>query len=310
VEENFSVSPNIDDALFLVGELRRRTFTARTVKASKTVKLPNGRDTIKKVKYRLPGEPKRRAAILFAPLRYPNVDDPSIRQYRHGDKLLKVHDATKFMRFEIGLDPLDKEPPDIRRQREFYERIPSYINRNTELRSNLEPWYRYSMRHWVRTRWVVHDMKLKDSRLLRCDWYQEHVQWGADLDQLSFAHVMAQRELKRRIAHDEPDDHVKTFLEENSELHDLTDSNEWHPMETDQNKLYREPTKWTAQIPGHIMTMEEDQQQPPAEETHPEDDASDEGQVPLFVRIMSEKVMAASRRAWTKNRKNEKQKKK
>ena len=153
------------------------------------------------------------------------------------------------------------------------------------------------MKHWVRTRWVVHDVQLEEARLLRCDWYQEHLTWGNQLDQLSFAHVMAVRELKRRIAHQEPDDHFKTFIQQHPQLKDLTDSYEWHPMETDVNLLYREPVQWNSLLPDHIVLEPADEAEtsvPPIDPTEP---------VPLYIRIISEHVMAAARRAWTKDQK-------
>ena len=298
VEDNFKVSPNLDDILFLADQMKRRKLNDRSLKKEESIETPHG--TIKKkVKYRIPQEPARQAAILFAPLRYPTTDDPIIEQYRAGRRKLTVYDAAKFMQYEVGYDSDEKASPSLRRQREYYERIPSYINKNDELRSNSEPWYRYSMRHWVRSRWVLHDFALEDSRLLRCDWYQEHVQWGNDLDQLSFANVMAVRELKRRIAHQEPDDHVKTFIEINPELHDLTDSYEWHPMETEANKLHREPINWKSQQPAPVQVMIDanGKLQAQTEDTISEEDT------PLYVRIMSERVMGASRRIWARMRK-------
>jgi nucleoside-diphosphate-sugar epimerase len=297
VEENFSVSPNLEDVLFLADEMKRRSLPVRTLKKEEKVETPRGGVVTKKIKYRIPKEPPRRAAILFAPLRYPNIDDPIVEQYRNGKRKLSIYDASKFMRFEVGYEQREKESASLRRQREYYERVPSYINKNTELRSNYEPWYRYSMRHWVRTRWVVHDFNLEDARLLRCDWYQEHIQWGNDLDQLSFANVAATRELKRRMAHQEPDDHIKTFIEEHPELHGLTDSYEWHALETDTNKLHREPTSWNSHYPEHVQVVIDS-----AGKQEEREDVADE-EMPLYVRIMSERVMAASRKIWTKARK-------
>ena len=304
VEDNFKVSPNLDDVLFLVDEMQRRKLGDRSLKKVESIKTPNG-VIEKQVKYRIPSEPARRAAILFAPLRYPsNTDDPIIEQYREGRRKLTVYDASKFMKHEVGYDLSEKDSPSLRRQREYYERIPSYINKNTELRSNYEPWYRYSMRHWVRSRWVLHDFTLEDSRFLRCDWYQEHVQWGNDLDQLSFANVMAIRELKRRIAHREPDDHVKTFIEEHPELHDLTDSYEWNSMETEENKLHRDPTNWSSQLP-EAQLQQQRNKIAAAAATEEELEEEEEASPPLYVRIMSERVMAASRRIWARMRKKQ-----
>jgi hypothetical protein len=336
VEENFSVSPNLDDVLFLVDEMKRRRLPQRTLKKEEKLETPHGAVS-KKVKLRLPEEPPRRAAILFAPLRFPNTDDPSIEQYRNGNRKLSVYDAAKFMRYEVGYEHREKENASNRRQREYYERIPSYINKNTELRSNFEPWYRYSMRHWVRTRWVLHDFHLEDARQLRCEWYQEHLQWGNDLDQLSFANVMAIRELRRRMSHREPDDHIKSFIENHPELHDLTgkriilsrnlelfkvkrsfetsrflttsqrfltcypifpytDSYEWHAMETEINKLHYEPTNWKSQLPETELVQVD-------KPTDDNDLKEEDDNPPLYVRIMSERVMATSRKLWAKMKK-------
>jgi len=302
VEDNFSTSPRLDDVQFLIGEMKREAFPKRTVeKREELVNTETGEESIRKAKYRVPSEPRRRASILFAPLRHPEtfVVDPT--------KKLSVHEASKFMRYEIDLDPNDKEPADIRRQREFYERIPSYMNSGA-LRSVNEPWYRYSMRHWVRTRWVVHDFRLEESRQLRCEWYQEHVQWGTDIDQLSFAHVMAKMELERRIAHEEPDDHVRTFIDEHPELRDLTDSYEWHSMQTENNRLYHEPMMWTSQLPEHIDKAAWERNHGRLEDLRQA--KLPPKTTPLFVRIMSERMMALSRRAWTKLQKTKDKRKK
>lgn len=303
VEDNFRVSPNLDDVLFLVDEMKRRKLGDRSLKKEEVIETPHG-PIKQKIKYEIPGEPARRAAILFAPLRYPNIDDPIIEQYREGRRKLTALDASKFMRYEVGYERGEKESPSLRRQREFYERIPSYINKNSELRSNFEPWYRYSMRHWVRSRWVLHDFTLEDSRLLRCDWYQEHVQWGNDLDQLSFANVMAMRELKRRITHHEPDDHVKTFIEMHPELQGLTDSYEWHSMETELNMLYREPINWNSHLPKPVQQVIIDGNRKSKDSTDADDLAEDD--TALYVRIMSERVMATSRKIWARMRKAKK----
>ncbi len=297
MEENFSVSPTLEDVNFLVGEMNRKPFPKRTLKKDVKVRTAYGAEVVQRKKFRLPAEPRRRAAILFVPLRIPNdPDDATVRRYKNGEKKLTVYDAAKFMQYELEKDLADKES--ARKQREFYEKVPSYINRKNELRSIDEPWYRYNMRHWVRTRWVVHDVHLEEGRLLRCDWYQEHLAWGTQLDQLSIAHVLAMRELKRRMAHQEPDDHVPTFIEKHPALKDLTDSYEWHPMETDANQLYQEPVQWISTLPDHLTVDDE----APIEEDEHEHEESKEP-VPLYVRIMSERVMAASRKMWSKGRK-------
>jgi len=281
VEENFKVSPNLDDVLFLVDQMHRRKLETRSLKKEEKTETPHGTIT-KKIKINIPEEPQRQAAILLAPLRVPNIDDPIVKQYREGDRKLTILRASKFMGYEVGYQPGEKESPSLRRQREFYERIPTFINKNAEMRSKIEPWYRFSPKHWIRSRWVLHDFTLEEARLLRCDWYQEHVQWGNDLDQLSFAKVMGMRDLKRRIIQQEPDDHVKSLLEERPELHDLTDFYEWHSLGTDVKELYREPVRGKPGAGDYSID-----------------------ETPLSVRIMSERVMDISRKIWNKMKKKE-----
>eukprot|EP00980_Cylindrotheca_fusiformis_P022237 scaffold9153_cov121-Cylindrotheca_fusiformis.AAC.1 len=62
--------------------------------------------------------------------------------------------------------------------------------------------------------------------------------------------------------------------------------------------LYQEPFQWIAEIPAHIAALQEDQ---PGGDG--EDESDDEENVPLFIRIMSERTMDASRKRWIKKRK-------
>jgi hypothetical protein len=77
----------------------------------------------------------------------------------------------------------------------------------------------------------------------------------------------------------------------------LTDSYEWHALETDTNKLHREPTSWNSHYPEHVQVVIDS-----AGKQEEREDVADE-EMPLYVRIMSERVMAASRKIWTKARK-------
>lgn len=298
VEDNFNVSPSAEDVLFLVDQMRRDKSDSRSVKKEMEHKTSDGSIIKEKMKFIIPEEPARRAAILFVPLRLPEIDDPIVEKYKKGRKLT-IHDASQFMGYEVGYQHGEKGSFSLRRQREFYERIPSYVNKKDESRSFFEPWYQLTMKHWVRSRWVLHDFTLEEARLLRCDWYQEHVQWGNDLDQLSFAKVMGMRELQRRIAHKEPDDYTKTYYEQHPYLHDVTDFHEWHSMETEVNRLYREPVNWKSKDfqSTQVRIGANGKQELEKEENLIED-------ISLYVRIMSEGVMNKSRKDWHKMRNN------
>lgn len=296
VDENFPVSPNLEDVLFLMGEVHRPPLGYRSVYH----KDHDG----KKHKYKLQPEPERRAVMLLAPLKQRVAANSKETALTEGQKLT-VYTATKYMRYEIGEDANKKEAPARKKQREFYERVPTFINR-VDMRSPEEPWYRYDMKHWIRTRWVVHDMKLEEGRELRCDWYEEHVQWGNELDQLSFAHVMARRELERRMAHNEPDDHIKPPHVQHPELKLLTDAHEWHPYLGKEHRLDSQG-KALVKVPEH-MDSKDDKEEGDIESEPTDKAVVDSKQVPLFVRIMSERVMMFARQQWA--RKNAAKKKK
>lgn len=154
------------------------------------------------------------------------------------------------------------------------------------------------MKHWIRTRWVVHDMKLEEGRELRCDWFEEHVQWGNELDQLSFAHVMARRELERRMEHQEPDDHIKPPHVQHPELKLLTDAHEWHPYLGKEHRLDSHGEA-LVKVPEH-MASKDDKEDGEVEAEPTEKELQGSQKIPLFVRIMSERVMMYARAQWTK----------
>jgi hypothetical protein len=284
VDEGFPVSPNRDDVLFLVGQTHRPMLPDRNAYR----KVESG----KKIKYRLSAEPERRATMLMSPLKYKRFTETG------EPARISVYEATKYMQVEIGENPEAKEATGLKKQREFYERVQTFVNR-LDFRSNNEPWYKYDLKNWIRTRWIVHNLKLEEARQLRCDWYQEHVQWNNTLDQLSFAHVMTTRELERRIAFQEPDDHIKPAWADKPELLHLSDAHEWLPLESEENRMAFEnhPSATCTVIADHMVDKDE---------KGPEDGLvhnvkvpkSQKNDVPLFVRIVSERVMMKARQVW------------
>ena len=292
VDENFGESPEPDDIMFLASQMHRDPLDRR----SKYKKLETG----KKKKFVIPAEPERQAVLLLSPMR-------TTTSIREGEKLTTLK-ATKIMLVENGADEDDpKETPELKRQREFYERIPGFVNR-MDMRSPLEPWYRYDMKHWVRSRWIVHNLRPEEGRQLRCEWYQEQVQWGNELDQLSFAHVMARREIERRMAHQEPDDHFKPAFVQHPELVDFSDAHEWFPMDNQLDPAFLNGDDFQS-VPSHMHDHEENAKKTEKEN---EDGNTNEDKTttttkkksgpPLFVRIVSERIMTYSRSQWERYR--------
>lgn len=280
-----------DDVRFLVQQMHRPAWPERLVKR---------KEEPARGKYRMPAEPHRTAVMLLAQLK----QEESQRHHHHVEPKEKItpYEASRFMRFENGEEPLRKEPIAIKRQREFYEHVPALVNRD-DLKSPDLPVYRYELRDYVRTRWIVHDMAREEGRLLRCEWYQEHLQWGTGLDQLSLAHVLARREVLRRIGHEEPDDHaIKSLSQQISTQKLLTDMYEWHALQTPANKLVPDNygvVSFPYEIPED--TIHALARLYPAVPQHPDVD-------PLYVRIISDKIMGITRRAWNDALKHAKKK--
>jgi len=198
------------------------------------------------------------------------------------------------MRSSNGEDPLRKEPPQIKVQGEFYHRVRATTNPDTG-RGPSDPIHKFELSHWIRSRWVAHDLMHEESRQLRCDWYQEQVLWEANLDQLSFAYVMQWRELDRKLEHNEPDETAQKHLSERTEMKKLlSDTFEWHSLKTSQNKLYS-PFEEMQILPYDMDTTEE------RELLHRTvGDQADGLDIPLFVRIISDRIMAYARKAWSR----------
>jgi nucleoside-diphosphate-sugar epimerase len=282
VDENFAMSPSREDVLFLISQTRRPKIPNRVVRRKDALG--------KKHKYRLPAEPERRAAMLLSPMKALQTNTGNAHH-------VTVIEATKVMQVEKGEDVDAKETQGVKRQREFYERVPTFVNK-VDMRSPNEPWYRYELNQWTRSKWVLHDLKLAEGRHLRCDWYQEHVQWGNNLDQLSFAHVLAKRTLARRIAHNEPDDHIKPAYVLHPQLLQLTDGHEWHAMESEGNRYFQiHPMDAIVKLPDHMM--DKDEEEGTDEASLGEASDVETNVIPLFVRIISEQVMLLERRSWS-----------
>jgi hypothetical protein len=281
IDQAFGVSPTSDDIQFLVQETYRKAWKPRVVK----------RKQRPKAKFLLPAEPQRRAIVLMSELKF---QDSSKSERLSPDEKISTYEATRFMRFSNGEDPLGKEPPNVRLQREFYDRLRATINPDYA-RGPGEPLHKFELNAWVRSRWVVHDMAHEESRQFRCEWYQEHVLWENDLDQLSFAYVMAKLELDRKLAHKEPDEVIQKHLTEKTEMKKLlSDTFEWRALKTEQNRLFS-PYEEMQILPYDMEYAEERALKSAKTADEPEGPHT-----PLFVRIISDRIMAYARKSWSK----------
>jgi len=283
LDETFKHSPMPEDAQFLAMELSRGRLKSRTVMG------PDARG--RKIKYKLPEEPQRRAVLLVSPMRkIPEVD---------GDKV-PLDTATLELMKETGLDTGNGESVEIRTQREFYERARSLINSmdlrtpNSILRHHIE------IKDFIRSKWIIHHLKLAEGHHFRCEWYREHVRWGTHLDQLSFAYVMAKRDLERKITNQQSLPLKKT--EELSILDKIieirSDAQEWHPLiSAEGTAIPMHHSEISAEvIPDNLQDLPENQ------ESKVNPDADSEVGSTFYVRIMSDNRMMESRKGWIKTR--------
>jgi hypothetical protein len=280
IDQQFSVSPKADDIKFLVHEMSRKEWSSRVVK----------RKARPKAKFLLPAEPNRQAVILMSVLKY---QDSSDAKRLSPETKINIYEATRFMRYSNGEESLDKEPAEIKLQRDFYDRVRPIINADHS-RWPGEPLHKFELDHWVRSRWLAHDMTREESRQLRCEWYQEHVLWDTELDQLSFAYVMKKRELDRKLAFHEPDESVQKQLREKTEMKKLlSDTFEWHAVKTEQNSHYS-PFEEMQVLPYDMDSADERA----LVESSTTDGGLDAPNTPLFVRIISDRIMAYARKSW------------
>ena len=282
VDENFSSTPMPDDALFLVSEMSRGKIKKRTVMG------PNEKG--KKIKYKLPEEPPRTAVMMLAPMR--NLPKEDVHH-------MPLRELSKHMLKEAGANENNPEPKEVRVQREFYERARSLIN-SYDLRSLDDiAHHRIQMKDFIRSRWVLHDLKEEEGHQLRCEWYREHVRWNTHLDQLSFAYVMAKRELTRKVITEQP---LQTEVEKKTLLQMVidakSDAKEWYPIFSGEGTTL--PIHHTQMAPEAIPQNLQDQHD--VTEVAPESTPEDDGSNTFYVRIMSDERMVGARKAWSKAR--------
>lgn len=261
VDEIFSHTPFPDDAQFLASATTRGKVAKRTIMGLDE----KGRLT----KYRIPEEPPRRAVMVVSPMRHiPN-------KKRHK---MPLEEITLSLMKDLGLDPEKDYSEEIHTQQEYFTRARALVNS-----ADLRPLSRHllEVKDFIRSRWIIHHLKLEEGHQLRCEWYGEHVRWNTHLDQLSFAFVMARRELVRKIVEElplVPETEEISLLQQ--AIQENSDASEWHPIMSAEGTM----------LPIHQSKVNPDVVVNDAEST-------------LYVRIMSDARMLQDRQKWEKSRK-------
>ena len=219
--------------------------------------------------YRLPAEPPRQAVVLLTE-----------RRFRDKKKTRTLRKALS----QWGSDEIDMSA--LQRQVRLYDQFDVWINRQRYQRRYYKPQnplpYHYQLTHWTSTQWILHDLKSPEGSDLRCKWFEE-VFHTKGSPALALAHLLALQEMERRIEFGEPDDHTiqHTWARRMAFKQALTDTQEWIPLAVEANR----PFAFSAYQLDTTMTLSQAT-------------GLDHRQTPLYVRIMSDRVMAVARRAF------------
>jgi hypothetical protein len=104
----------------------------------------------------------------------------------------------KFVMTNMGI----AETSDIRSQIQFYEQSSHYTRTNTGRSPNYQEFFQdnFFLYDFLRTTWLVHELKSEEGRNLRCEMYQEHSLWGNNgMEDLSIGYVLASRKVRMQL---------------------------------------------------------------------------------------------------------------
>jgi len=120
---------------------------------------------------------------------------------KYPQKSSDINNVKNLARFVMKANSL-AETKDIRAQVAFYEEA-THLTRTTMLRSpNYQDFYQENLFpfEYIRSTWLVHELKSEVGRNLRCEMYEEHSLWGnRDMEDLSMAFVLAKNKVKMRL---------------------------------------------------------------------------------------------------------------
>jgi len=183
LDKSFHINPTVDDVRFTTTMLDRHREGHDSQSRFKDP-YHEGREVF----YTSGAE--QRHAVLLLPGFKGMTENSEVASHQ-----IRLREAIQLMTDDLQADVKSKA---FLIQRKYIESANSYFNR-LELGARHDEFCKYSIRHWARSSWLVHDIQAEMGQKLRCEWYQEHMHWGNDLDQLTFAHIMARLDIERRV---------------------------------------------------------------------------------------------------------------
>jgi hypothetical protein len=109
-----------------------------------------------------------------------------------------ARNLAKFVMTNMGI----AETSDIRAQLQFYEQTGHFTRTNTGRSANYQEFFQENLfpYDFLRTTWLVHELKSQEGRDLRCEMYQEHAMWGNNgMEDLSIGYVLASRKARMQL---------------------------------------------------------------------------------------------------------------
>jgi hypothetical protein len=139
------------------------------------------------VRVKLPPRAQRRSVFFTNRYMFPENFDTS-----------NAKNLAKFVMTNMGI----VETSDIRAQIDFYQQTGHFTRTNTGRSTNYQEFFQQNLfpYDFLRTSWLVHELKSHEGRNLRCEIYQEHSIWGNNgMEDLSIGYVLASRKVRMQL---------------------------------------------------------------------------------------------------------------
>jgi nucleoside-diphosphate-sugar epimerase len=167
-----------------MGVVQHLEMSARKKTEKKTIV---DKKTKENVDIYLPPQPQRHS--VFFTNKY---------NYKEGFDTSNAKNLGRFVMSNAGI----AETRDIRTQIQFYEEAGHLTRTNQQRSPNYQDFYQdnFFPFDFIRSTWLVHELKSEAGRNLRCEMYEEHALWGnREMEDLSMAFVLAKRKVKMQL---------------------------------------------------------------------------------------------------------------
>eukprot|EP00578_Thalassiosira_sp_NH16_P000214 CAMPEP_0181134492 /NCGR_PEP_ID=MMETSP1071-20121207/32117_1 /TAXON_ID=35127 /ORGANISM="Thalassiosira sp., Strain NH16" /LENGTH=1311 /DNA_ID=CAMNT_0023221015 /DNA_START=260 /DNA_END=4195 /DNA_ORIENTATION=+ len=167
-----------------MGVMQHMEMNARTAPEKKTIQ---DEKTKEDVDIWLPPHPYRHSVFFTNKFSFEEGFDTS-----------SAKNLAKFVMANAGI----AETRSIREQMQFYEQSGHLTRMNIQRSPNYQEFFQdnFFPYDFIRTSWLVHELKSEEGRTFRCEMYEEHSLWGNnEMEDMSMAFVLAKRKVKMQM---------------------------------------------------------------------------------------------------------------